>query len=62
MVLVAMRDDDAAELLGVFENIGIVRQDEVDAHMLVVGEHESGIDEDDVVPALERGHVLADGI
>ena len=62
VVLVAVGDDDAAELGCVLEQVGVVRQDEVDAHVLVVWEHQAGVDEHDVVAALEGGHVLADGV
>ena len=57
-----MRDDDAAQAVGVLQYIGVIRQDEVDARVLVIGKHEAGIDENDVTVALEGGHVLADGI
>src|ERR671910_775900 len=35
-------------------------EDEVDAEHLLVGEHESTVDDDDVVAILEDVHVLAD--
>ena len=62
VVLMAVGDYDAAELVLVFENIGVVGQDEIDSGHVVVGEHETGIDEDHVVPVLEGGHVLANTI
>ena len=62
MVLVAVRDDDAAQLVGMLEHIGVIGQDEVDAGMVVVGEHDAGIVEHHVVSALEHRHVLADGV
>ena len=62
VVLVAVRDDDAAELLLVLEHIRVVGKDEVDAGLVVVGEHEAGVDEHHVVAALERRHVLADAV
>ena len=62
VVLMAVRDDDAAQLVGVLEHVGVVGQDEVDARMVVVGKHEAGVVEDHVALALEDGHVLADGV
>ena len=62
MVLMAMGDDDAAKLVLVLENVGVIRQDEVDAGLVVVGEHEACVDEHHVIAALEGGHVLADAV
>ena len=62
VVLVAVRDDDAAQLVGVLQHVGVVGQDEVDARMVVIGEHEARVVQDHVALALEHGHVLADGI
>ena len=33
MVLVAVRDDDAAQLVGVLQHVGVVGQDEIDARI-----------------------------
>ena len=62
VVLVAVRDDDAAQLVGMLEHIGVVRQNKVDAGMIVVGEHKARIVDDHVVSAFEHGHVLADSV
>ena len=62
VVLVAVRDDDAAELVLVLEDIGVVGQDQVDTGLEVIGEHEAGIDEDHILAALDGGHVLADTV
>ena len=62
MVLVAVGDDDAAELLLVLQNIGVVGKHQVDTGLGVVGEHETGVDEHHVVAALEDRHVLADAV
>ena len=62
VVLVAVGDDNAAQLVLVLQDIGVVGQDEVDARMVVVGKHEAGIDHDHVVSVLEHGHVLADPV
>ena len=62
MVLVAMRDNDAPQLVCMFEHVRVIRQNEVDARMIVIREHEPSIVEHHVVTALEHSHVLADGI
>ena len=62
MVFVAMGNHDAAQFMRVLEQIGVVGQDQIDAGMIVVGKHNARIIEDDVVAALENGHVLADSI
>ena len=62
VVLVAVGDDDAAELLLVLQDIGVVGKHQVDTGLGVVGEHEAGVDEHHVVAALEDRHVLADAV
>ena len=62
VVLVAVGDHDATELILVLEDIGVVRKDEVDSRLIIIGEHEASVDEDHVIAALERGHVLSDAI
>ncbi len=62
VVLVAVGDDDAAKLLLVLKDIGVVGKHQVDTGLGVVGEHETGIDEHHVVAALEDRHVLADAV
>ena len=62
VVLVAVSDDDAAELFLVLQNVGVIREHQVDTGLRVVGEHEASVDEHHVVAALEDRHVLADAI
>ena len=62
VVLVAVSDDDAAELFLVLQNVGVIRKHQVDTGLRVVGEHEASVDEHHVVAALEDRHVLADAI
>lgn len=62
VIFVAMRDDDATQLISVLEHVGVIRQDEIDAWMIVIGEHETRIVEHHVILALEDRHVLADRI
>ena len=59
---VSLGDDDAAQLLLVLEDIGVVRKHEVDTGLRVVREHEAGVDEHHVLAALEHGHVLTDAV
>ena len=62
MILVAVGDDDAAQLMLVFEHISIVGKNQIDARVIVVGKHQARVDEQHVVAAFEHGHVLADGV
>ena len=62
MVLVAVGDDDTAELLLVLQNIGVVGKHQIDTRLGVIREHETGVDEHHVVAALEDRHVLADAV
>ena len=62
MVFVAVRDHDAAQLVGVLQHIGVIGQDKIDAGMVIVREHQARIIEHHVALAFEHGHVLADGI
>ena len=59
MVLVTVRDDDAAQLVLVLHDVAEVRQDQVDARVVLVGEHDARVDDDHVVAVLDHGHVLA---
>ena len=60
MILVAVREDDRPDLVGVIPQVAEVREDEVDAEVLVPREGEPGIDDDDRAVALVDGHVLPD--
>ena len=62
MVLVAVSDDDAAELFLVLQNVGVIREYQIDTGLRVIGEHEASVDEHHVVAALEDRHVFADAI
>src|SRR5215472_16046568 len=57
MVFVAVCEDDAAHALAVFDEVGNVRNDDVDAEKFGLGEHEAGVDDDDVVTPAE-GHAV----
>ena len=60
MVLVRVREDDRANSILSFGEVGHVREDQVDAEVLVPGKCQPGVDNDDVVVELVDGHVLAD--
>jgi hypothetical protein len=60
VVLVPVGEDDSADVAFVVLEVGEVRQDEVDAQMLVPRERQAGIDHDDAVVALDDHHVLPD--
>ena len=62
MVLVAVSDDDAAELFLVLQNVGVIREYQIDTGLRVIGEHEASVDEHHVVAALKDRHVLADAV
>ena len=57
MVLVAVRQDDRANLVAVLEKIGDVRDDDVDAQQFLLGEQDAAVDDDDGVVHGERHHV-----
>ena len=60
VVLVAVREHDAADHRLALAQVRDVGQDEVDAEMLVAREREAGVDDDDRAVGLVDGHVLAD--
>ena len=62
VVLVAVGNHDTTEFLLVLEDIGVVRKNEVDSRLIIIGEHKASVDEDHVIAALERRHVLSDAI
>ena len=57
MVFVPVGEDDAADVLAVFDQVGDVGDDDIDAEQLGFREHEAGIDDDDVV-APANGHAV----
>jgi hypothetical protein len=60
VVLVAVRDDDAAQLVFVLEQVSYVRYEKVDSQHLVLGEHHAAVDDEDVFAVFDGHHVLAD--
>ena len=57
MILVRVREHDGADPLVV--QVPEVRQDQIDAEMLVARERHARVDDDPVVADLVDGHVLA---
>ena len=60
VVFVAVGEDDGADVLLVLDEVGDVGDDDVDAEELGLGEHEAGIDDDDVVFVAEGEAVHAE--
>ena len=57
MVFVAVGEHDAAHVLAVLDEIGDVGDDDIDAEQFGFGEHEAGVDDDNVV-APANGHAV----
>src|SRR5260370_39707948 len=49
VIFVAVRQDDAAHIFTIFEQVGNVRDNDVDAQQLGFAEHQAGVDHDDDV-------------
>ena len=62
VVLVPVRDNNAAQLVGVLKNVGVIGQHEVNAGVPVFGKHKAGVIENEVAVAFEGRHVLSDGV
>ena len=60
VVLMAMRNDIAAQLVQVALEIGGVRDHQVNAQHIIVREGHAAVDDHDVVSVFDHGHVLAD--
>ena len=60
MILMSVRDHHAADLVAVLLEIGVIRNDQIDAQHIAVGERHTAVDEDDIVLTLEHSQVLAD--
>ena len=58
VILVTMRENHRANVSAL--EVADVRQQEIDAEVLVAREREARVDDDDLVAHLEDGHVLAD--
>ena len=60
VVLVAVGEDDGADVLLVFNKVSDVGHNDVDAEQLRLGKHEPGVDDDDVVFPAEGEAVHAE--
>ena len=59
VILVAVREDDRVEDVGVLCDVREVGEDEVDSEQLRPRKREAGVDQDHAPAVLEGGHVLA---
>ena len=55
-----MRQEHAPDAVLILDQIGHVRDHEVDAVHIVLRKAESAVDNDDVLAVFQHGHVLAD--
>ena len=60
MVFVAVGQEEAEDFLLALRQVGHIRQHQVDAEHLLFGEHQAGIDDDDVFVVLQGHHVASD--
>ena len=60
VILVGMGDEERLDVGAAFLEVRDVGDDEVDPEHLLVREHQTAVDDDDLVPVLEDVHVLAD--
>ena len=57
VVFVPVRENDAADVLAVLDQVGNVGDDDVHAEQFGFGEHQAGVDDDDVVSPAD-GHAV----
>ncbi len=60
VVFVAVGEDDGPQLLPPLHHIGDIGNDDVNPQHVVLGEHETGVDEQHLFAVLDSHHVLAD--
>ncbi len=60
MILVSVREHNGPHLARPVAKIREVREDEIDAEVLVARKREAGVDDEACALVLEDGHVLAD--
>ena len=60
VILMTMREHDGLDLVFVLQQIGNIRNNEVDAQHIVLWEHQTRIDDEDFLVATDYRHVLAD--
>ena len=57
VIFMTMREDDGTNMITVLEQIGDVGNDDIDAQEFGFGEHQSGVDDDDVIGPAD-GHAV----
>ena len=60
VVLVAVGEDDGLDVVEPVLDVGEVGQDQVDAGLVVLGEEDAAVDDEQPAVDLEDGHVAAD--
>ncbi len=60
VIFVAVRDDDAAQLIALVAQVFPIGDDEVDPQHIVFGEHDAAVDQQDIRAVFKGRHVLAD--
>ena len=60
MVLVPVRDEERLETTRVLSEVAEVGDDDVDAEVFVVGEHQTAIDGDRLIVNLVQHHIATD--
>lgn len=60
VVLVAMRENQAPDVLAVVDQVGEVGDDDVDAEQLAARKHQPRVDDDNIVSAAQSQHVHAE--
>ena len=60
MVFVAMRQEHTAYFVLVFDKIGHIGNDQINAIHLIVREAETAVNDDDILAVFKHGHILAD--
>lgn len=60
VVLVSVREDDALDVVETVPDGGEVRKDQVDSRLLLFGEEDAAVDDEQAAAVLEHRHVAAD--
>ena len=60
VVLVAVREHDGLDVVEAVPDVGEVREDQVDAGLLLLGEQHAAVDDQQPAGVLEDGHVATD--
>ena len=60
MILMAVRQHNGLDLVTVLDEIADIRDDEIDAEHVFIREHQSRIDDENLIIHADDGHILAD--